>query len=191
MFHFLSAIPQSSIGISWNEEGIYWNSSCPPSLFLSSGTVQVRLGGDTPERTTLTPFEWPLLVRDQSSFSVVEFQSASKQRSSGRPFPGLCTPVVFQNNEIPWFDKDTTQYLLVQNTFLLTLRQNIILGFQKTKSWPRSAWSSSGWLFSDKDATVLKFTITSSKTLLQNSVYLNLQLMDLEIAGRNPLFYWH
>lgn len=160
-------------------------------MFLRSCTVQVSLGGVTPERTTLTPFEGPVLVRVMSMFSVVEFQTASKQRSSGNQFPELCTPVVFQICAIPWFDKETSQYLVVQNTFILTLRHNIILGFQQPKLWPKNYTKQLKLIMLRQRCNSSKIHFTSSKTLLQNSVCLNLQLVDLEIAGRNTLFYLH
>lgn len=114
-------------------------------------------------------------------------------RQRQKPFPELCTPVVFQSSAIPWFDKESSQYLVVQNiqnTFILPLKHSIISGFQQTKSWPKECVKQLRLVILRQRCNSSKIHFTSSKALMQNSVCLNLQLMDLDRAGRNPLFYW-
>lgn len=156
------------------------------------GVAQCRwVWVELPQRGQHSHLLKDLSLSVMSMFSVVEFQTASKQRSSGKPFPELCTPAVFQICAIPWFDKETSQYLVVQNTFILTLRHNIILGFQQPKLWPKKYTKQLKLIMLRQRCNSSKIHFTSSKTLLQNSVCLNLQLVDLEIAGRNTLFYLH
>lgn len=55
------------------------------------------------------------------------------------------------------------------------------------KVMAKAAYEEAHTDYSRIKCTVLKFCITSSKTLSQNSVCLDLQLMEQEIAGRNTL----
>lgn len=130
------------------------------------------------------------LVKDLLIFSVLEFQSASKKRSSGMPFPELCTPLVSQNYAMLWIwqryqpvpgcAEHLSPHTQTQHYFRISADK--ITG-KEVHDAAQADYS--------QRCNSSRTHSTSLKTSLQNSVCLNLQLMDLETAGRNTLFYWH